>query len=183
MEKHWRCKRGLYEITQSIVFTFHSIFCSCNIFGCKSFFLCFCNQALHLKCTSHALKGVTHADPITFSTFCHLYLRQCCYTIIHECLYSAEFAQIVISDPSAFGKRAEIYLHELSSDVPNCLLVHLCFLWLIYHRKQCEADYFDLIWKLMHNANCVILLTVSVSVCIMPPLLYETHVIIIRPQS
>lgn len=57
------------------------------------------------------------------------------------------------------------------------------FVCVFFGRKQCEADYSDLIWKLMRNANCIILLTVSVSVCIMPPLLYETHVIVIRPQN
>lgn len=48
--------------------------------------------------------------------FCHLYSRQRCYKIIHECLYSAEFAQIVISDPSLLLES------ELKSVFMNCVI-------------------------------------------------------------
>lgn len=157
-------------------------FCSCNIFGCKSFFLRFCNQqmALHLKCKSHALKSVIHADRIIFrGTFCHLHLRQCCYTIIHECLYSAEFAQIVISDP----KLKSVYVNCVIWCTKLYWVICVFFGWFITENnvKLITLIWFDLIWKLMRDAKCVILSTVSV--CIMPPLLYETHVIEIRPQN
>lgn len=86
MEMHWLYKHGPYEITEA-----YTIICSCEL----SFLLLCCSIqsiTLRLHCKRHLLKG-TIQTALHRRTYCNIHIRQRCYMIIYECLYSAVFAQ------------------------------------------------------------------------------------------
>jgi len=97
-------------------------------------------------------------------------------------LHSASFCTYLIFMTQVFGKQVSVHMDCVSyrkKSVPNCFCDVFSLADLSSHLKLITL----LIWKLMHNTNCVIFLTVRVSACIMLPLLYSTHVTNIPPQQ
>lgn len=163
---HWLYKHGPYEIIDT-----YTIICSCKILLSPVVLIQSVND---LQCKSHLLKE-------TIQTALPLEELDAIYTLGNAAtwsflnVYTLQYlhkASYLVLMTRVSGKQAEFCSFELLyhkiSDVPNCFCFAFSLADLSSHLELITL----LIWKLMHNTNCIILLTVSVSACIMLPLLY-----------